>query len=1485
MFCRRSWHLIFLGLSACICTSGFALPAGMQVVLGEAQQKALSQSSVEIKTSDKAILNWGDFSIGAKELARFVQPGKHSVVLNRVVSGAPSQILGTLEANGKVYLINPNGIFVGKEGVINVASFVASTLDILEGSPLSGGELLFQGNKAAKIVNLGRITAWDGDVIMLSCAIENQGSVEAPHGTVGMGVGHQILLKPEGEERLFIRMPVEESDEETGIDQKGTIVAATAELKSKGNPYGFAIRHQGVIEATGVKEEGGRVFLVAEEGTSDVAGRIAAKTADHTGGEIRVLGDEVTIEEPAYLDVSEESGGGRILLGGDFRGSNPQVINAKRTIVMPGATLVGDALLQGDGGRVYVWSEEATGFYGTVSVQGGPSGGNGGVVAILGDQYFDFRGQANRLAPSGSAGTLILDPTSITIADTADVNTPRLSPFYPKQSYPSSVLGKATLLEALQEGDVIVQSAGGAGSEPGDVILNTPLLYASDYSLTLRSFVPGVQEGDVQVNYGIENTGGGAVILDSSRDINIGAQIKTKGYEGITLTGGRDVRVCGPVIAEGALNISATEDVDILAPLKGKQGISISSSGNIDVTAPMESLAGGVNINAGSEVHLLASVETQGAGGIKVSGDGNVFVGSIEGVLPSSIRSDRGTIQLSSTHGDVKISGGQTEGSFVNISTLAAPIHINAPGSGRMIQISGGSAAGAFAKVSSQRGAISLWSGGDLSLTSGMASCPDVQASIVSEKGNIRLRSVHDLTLLGGGEGSFSNPAFISSDSGMINVTSDYARILGGKGDGSGAYLFSGTKGITINAHDLLLKGGCGQKSNAQVVSSTGKVNIHTAGDLHLQGGAGVLSYAQVAAHQGQVSINGVGGDLILEGGSADKAYAQIGTGYYESTTPVLSNIFLSSLQGNIYLTGGVDSLAYAQIGHAPFGAQQTPAVSGLIHFPEEGSMGSLYLKGGSGVEASALIGMGNALCPNLGAEGELFVSVYGADGIQAASSSSALAGIVSGDVLRLLTPKRVEIAGGVIAAKGDLRIACDTVTLESPQSSTTHAQIISHEGDLHIEASKAQFGVETMEQSTHCSAPRGNIFLHTRETLCVQGGGEAEALSEIVAGKGAIVRSDGQIVIRGGSGMSADATIASAFGTVNLNSTHDLILKGGDDSHASVVNYGGGGGDLTAVSMRNVVLGQNSFFENYGSGELNAFADRDLTLAANAYFHTAGRGVLATAAGRDMILQDQAWMGHSGTGNLFIVSGRHTKMTDQFYAKTESGALNVVVDHFLPGHPVIGDGSFLKGEEVSLRTESGRVAIYTARREQNTVEGTINGEVFNPGAPYQNNNHEYWGVFFSEQVKTALDFYWASLRSDADPRILLASSSSLESPAFVIYYKDLLRSTPRAQLPSIKTSSTEWKAALSKSNRIARVEAEALRDISTYNEFLFVPIRFLMGYDGCYLSLPDHSFGLDSSFNIMLDECETLLRPKVRTYNTKKLSLDLELEDGEDLR
>src|SRR4051794_33208758 len=106
-----------------------ALPGGLRIGSGQAQVSVAGQT-MTVTNSANAILNWQSFGIGAGNTVRFQQPGSTSQVLNRVTGKDPSNILGTLSSNGKVWLLNPNGVLFGRNARVDVAGLVASTLDL-----------------------------------------------------------------------------------------------------------------------------------------------------------------------------------------------------------------------------------------------------------------------------------------------------------------------------------------------------------------------------------------------------------------------------------------------------------------------------------------------------------------------------------------------------------------------------------------------------------------------------------------------------------------------------------------------------------------------------------------------------------------------------------------------------------------------------------------------------------------------------------------------------------------------------------------------------------------------------------------------------------------------------------------------------------------------------------------------------------------------------------------------------------------------------------------------------------------------------------------------------------------------------------------------------------------------------------------------------------------------------------------------------------
>src|SRR6185503_3055811 len=109
--------------------------------------------------SERLGIDWQSFNVAEHESVRFDQPSSSAIALNRIFDQNPSLILGALDANGHVFLINPNGMVFGEGAQINVAGLVASSLDLSQ-EDFAAGNFNFAGSDASGlVVNHGLIQA------------------------------------------------------------------------------------------------------------------------------------------------------------------------------------------------------------------------------------------------------------------------------------------------------------------------------------------------------------------------------------------------------------------------------------------------------------------------------------------------------------------------------------------------------------------------------------------------------------------------------------------------------------------------------------------------------------------------------------------------------------------------------------------------------------------------------------------------------------------------------------------------------------------------------------------------------------------------------------------------------------------------------------------------------------------------------------------------------------------------------------------------------------------------------------------------------------------------------------------------------------------------------------------------------------------------------------------------------------------------------
>ncbi len=521
----KTLGLTLLGFSAVQAAPGVnELPTGGQITLGSGTISQNGNTLTVQQTSDKLVGQWNSFNIGAQATVNFQQPGASSIALNRINDQKPSEILGRLNANGQVYLLNPNGIIFGKTAQVDVGGLVASTQQLSD-QDFQSGQAHFTangGSNAGHIDNQGQIYGHGSVVAFIAPQVSNSGTIKNDGGTVALAAGEQVTLDFAGDGLVNVKVDKAELNAlavNHGLIQAdaGTVIMTA---QSANAVMDNVVNNDGLIQAKSLNNQAGRIILDGgDKGQTRNAGSLDVSSAESKGGQILVTGNKILLDDGAHLNAKGKTGGGEVLVGGDLHGSGP-LRQATQVEMKAAATIDANATEAGNGGKVVLWSDvhnpkSQTIVNGSINARGGAKSGDGGFIETSGNHVkIGDSSKVDTRAAFGKTGMWLLDPTDYTIAAIGGDET------------------GAHVSATLASTNYHIQS-----TLDGNINVNDAITW-TDNKLTLES------AGDININNAITwsathpdslDQSPWTLSLKSAGDININAVMTVSGYASLDL--------------------------------------------------------------------------------------------------------------------------------------------------------------------------------------------------------------------------------------------------------------------------------------------------------------------------------------------------------------------------------------------------------------------------------------------------------------------------------------------------------------------------------------------------------------------------------------------------------------------------------------------------------------------------------------------------------------------------------------------------------------------------------------------------------------------------------------------------------------------------------------------------------------------------------------------------------------------------------------
>ena len=593
------WMLVLCWLAVSPVQAG---PQGGAIVAGSGSIQSPSHHATVVQQDSATLsIDWDSFNLAAGESVRFIQPDAQSAALNFINDQQPSVILGSIDANGQVLLMNPNGMMFGASARVDVGALVAGAFRFDQPPGWQPGTDYALSLGPGAVSNAGVIRAAEGgNVALLGDRVSNSGSIEARLGRIDLLSADAATLSFDADGLIRFAISAENRNDAGGgespaVDNSGQLVAdggyVVLAAAAADALYATVVNNSGLIRATAVSDSGGVVRLVGSGGNVIHRGVIDVSAANGgSGGEASLMGERVGVLDNALIDASGRDGGGRIHLGGGRAGEGA---SARFTQLAGDARLDADALNTGNGGEIVLWAEDTTWSQGSISASGGRLSGDGGFVEVSGLRGLVMQSDVDVRAPNGNWGTLLLDPTDIVIFDQAD-GAQADDGALPDLSDATAGTGSFNIGELALEG----------------LAASSNLVLEATNNITINNLADNVLAmatdnlGSITITADSDGDGSGAFVMDATDTISTQGGAVTISGAGVTIG---MIDTDGPGSTDGAISVTSSASLVMGSSTAGTETLSVvvdSDANGIETLTLTGSLTGGsVTLSGGGDVN------------------------------------------------------------------------------------------------------------------------------------------------------------------------------------------------------------------------------------------------------------------------------------------------------------------------------------------------------------------------------------------------------------------------------------------------------------------------------------------------------------------------------------------------------------------------------------------------------------------------------------------------------------------------------------------------------------------------------------------------------------------------------------------------------------------------------------------------------------------------------------------------------------------